>query len=330
MRHGQKSVNWRASVLVILAFFALLGIGLSLICGAVNITISDVLHSLFGGQSTYHDIIWNIRLPRTIVAALVGISLSLSGALLQGVMRNSMADPHIIGVSSGAGLFGIGILILFPAYAYLLTPVAFVGAIGAALLIYLMAWRGGVNPLRVILAGVAVSALLNSGISALLTLYSDRVGGALIFMVGGLSARSWPHVYILLPYTLIGTLLAVIGSQRLNIMALGEEQAKGLGLRVESHRLYFTVIATLLAASTVSVVGLLGFVGMIVPHSARLLIGSDYRWLLPACVLLSVGVLTISDTVARIIFAPMELPVGIVMGVLGAPFFLYLVRRRVL
>ncbi|GGA14496.1 corrinoid ABC transporter permease [Paenibacillus marchantiophytorum] len=294
MIHGQKSVNWRTSVLVILALFALLGIGLSLICGAVNITIPDVLYSLFGGQSTYHDIIWNIRLPRTIVAALVGISLLLSGALL------------------------------------LLTPITFVGAIGAALLIYLMAWRGGVSPLRVILAGVAVSALLNAGISALLTLYSDRVGGALIFMVGGLSARSWPHVYILLPYTLIGTLLAVIGSQRLNIMALGEEQAKGLGLRVESHRLYFTAIATLLAASTVSVVGLLGFVGMIVPHSARLLIGSDYRWLLPACVLLSVGVLTISDTVARIIFAPMELPVGIVMGVLGAPFFLYLVRRRVL
>ncbi|NOV04802.1 FecCD family ABC transporter permease [Paenibacillus planticolens] len=326
----QKNVIWRSGMLVVLALFALLGLVLSLICGAVNITIPDVLRSLFGGQSTYHDIIWNIRLPRTIVAALVGISLSLSGALLQGVMRNSMADPHIIGVSSGAGLFGIGILILFPAYAYLLTPVAFVGAIGAALLIYLMAWRGGVSPLRVILAGVAVSALLNSGISALLTFYSDRVGGALMFMTGGLSARSWPHVYILLPYTLVGTILALMGSQRLNIMALGDAQAKGLGLRVELHRVYFTAIATLLAASTVSVVGLLGFVGMIVPHSARLLIGSDYRWLLPACVLLSVGVLTISDTIARILFAPVELPVGIVMGVLGAPFFLYLVRRRVL
>ncbi|MCY9670616.1 iron ABC transporter permease [Paenibacillus alginolyticus] len=324
----QKSVSWRASMLIILALFALTGIGLSLICGAVNIAIPEVILSLFGGESTYRDIIWNIRLPRTIVAALVGISLSLSGALLQGVMRNSMADPHIIGISSGAGLFGIGILILFPAYAYLLTPVAFIGAIGAALLIYLMAWRGGVSPIRVILAGVAVSALLNSGISALLTFYSDRVGGALLFLVGGLSARSWPHVNILLPYTIIGTLLALIGSQRLNIMALGDTQAKALGLRVEAYRLYFTAIATLLAASTVSVVGLLGFVGMIVPHSARLLIGSDYRWLLPASVLLSVAVLTISDTVARIAFAPIELPVGIVMGVFGAPFFLFLLRRR--
>ncbi|TXK85005.1 iron ABC transporter permease [Paenibacillus sp. N3.4] len=324
----RKHTTWRTSTLAIFALFALLGLYLSLICGAVQVDLSEIVKSLWGGESEFRDIIWNIRLPRTIVAALVGISLSLSGALLQGVMRNSMADPHIIGVSSGAGLFGIGVLILFPSYTYLLTPVAFIGAIMAALLIYLLAWRGGVSPLRVILAGVAVSALLNSGISALLTFYSDRVGGSLLFLVGGLSARSWPHVYILLPYVLIGTLLALLGSQRMNIMALGDTQAKGLGLRVEVYRIYFTAIATLLAASTVSIVGLLGFVGMIVPHSARLLIGSDYRWLLPACVMLGVAVLTISDTVARIVFAPIELPVGIVMGVLGAPIFLFLLRRK--
>ncbi|MFD0695607.1 FecCD family ABC transporter permease [Paenibacillus sp. GCM10027628] len=324
----QRNALWRASTLVILAIFALAGISISLIYGAVKVDIHEIMKSLLGEKSTYHDIIWNIRLPRTIVAALVGISLSISGALLQGIMRNSMADPHIIGVSSGAGLFGIGILILFPAYVNWLTPVAFIGAIGAAFLIYLLAWRGGVSPLRVILAGVAVSAMLNSGISALLTFYSDKVGGALLFLVGGLSAKSWPHVDILLPYTISGTLLALLGSQHMNIMALGDTQAKALGLRVELYRLYFTAIATLLAASTVSIVGLLGFVGMIVPHAARLLIGGDYRWQLPACVLLGVAVLTISDTVARIAFAPIELPVGIVMGALGGPFFLFLLRRR--
>ncbi|NEW05681.1 iron ABC transporter permease [Paenibacillus sp. SYP-B3998] len=315
-------------MLVILACLAILGVIWSLISGAVKVNPVEIAKILVGMKGDNYEIIWNIRLPRTIVAVLVGVSLSVSGALLQGVMRNSMADPHIIGVSSGAGLFGIGVLILFPTYAYLLTPIAFLGAMGAAIMIYMLAWQGGANPLRVILAGVAVSALLNSGISALLTFYSDRVGGALLFLVGGLSARSWPHVEILLPYTLGGTLLALLGSQRMNIMGLGDIQAKALGMRVEANKLYFTAIATLLAASAVSIVGLLGFVGMLVPHAARLLIGSDYRWMLPACVLLGIAVMTISDIVSRLILAPIELPVGIVMGVLGAPFFLYLLRKK--
>ncbi|RTE10997.1 FecCD family ABC transporter permease [Paenibacillus whitsoniae] len=327
MSEGRTSPT-KAVILLILAALAAAGTLWSLASGAVRVSPGEIARILSGVATEHYEIIWNIRLPRTIVAVLVGVSLSISGALLQGVMRNSMADPHIIGVSSGAGLFGIGVLILFPLHAYLLTPIAFAGGLGAAVLIYLLAWQGGTNPLRIILAGVAVSAMLNSGISALLTFYSDRVGGALMFLAGGLSARSWPHVELLLPYTLVGILLACLSSRGMNILMLGDAQAKALGIRVEPFKLYMTAIAVLLAASTVSVAGLLGFVGMLVPHAARLLVGHDYRWLLPACMLLGTAVMTVSDTAARLLLAPVEIPVGIVTGVLGAPFFLYLLRRR--
>ncbi|MCG7410269.1 iron ABC transporter permease [Paenibacillus sp. ACRRX] len=325
----RRSATWRIVVFAALILLAAVGILFSLVSGAVNISPTAIYRVFTGNeQGMIKDIIWNVRLPRTLIAGIVGISLALAGALLQGVMRNPLADPHIIGVSSGAGLFGIATLVIFPSYAYLMTPIAFVGALGAAMLIYALAWQNGVRPGRIILAGVAVSAFFSSGISGLLTFYSDRVDGALLFLVGGLSAKSWPHLYLLLPYTIVGTLVALLSAQRMNIMMLGDSDARGLGLQVEKMRLLITAIAALLAASAVSVVGLLGFVGMIVPHAARMLIGNDYRVLLPATVLLAIAVLTIFDTLGRILFAPVELPVGIMMGAIGAPLFLYLLRKR--
>jgi len=325
----RTSVRWRLAVFSSLAFLALAGIVFSIVSGAVHVGLADIYRVFTGDmQGAVQSIIWNVRLPRTLTAALVGINLSLAGALLQGVMRNSMADPHIIGVSSGAGLFGIATLVMFPAYAYLMTPIAFVGAMLAALIIYALAWQNGVSPGRLILAGVAVSAFFSSGISGLLIFYSDRVDGALLFMVGGLSAKSWPHLQLLLPYTLAGVIFALPAAQRINILMLGDSDAKGIGLHVERVRFAVTAAAALLAASAVSVVGLLAFVGLVVPHAARLLIGNDYRLLLPAAMLLGIAVLTIFDTVSRIAFAPVELPVGIIMGAVGAPFFLYLLRKR--
>ncbi|TNJ62260.1 iron ABC transporter permease [Paenibacillus hemerocallicola] len=300
-----------------------------LIYGAVDVPLPEIIRIVFGNTDAEHyPIIWNIRLPRTIVAALAGIGLSLSGALLQGIMRNPMADPHIIGVSSGAGLLGIMMIIVFPSFAHLLVPVAFLGAMASALLIYLLAWDQGVSPMRIILSGVAVSALLNSGISGLFTFYSNRVEGAVSYMVGSLAAKSWSHVDTLLPYTVIGALLSFWGAQRMNVLMLGEAESLSLGLHVERYRFFFISVGALLAASSVSVVGLLSFIGLIVPHAARLLVGNDYRILLPCTALLGVFVLTLCDTLARIAFSPVELPVGIVTGVIGAPFFLYLLRRK--
>ncbi|WIW71981.1 MULTISPECIES: FecCD family ABC transporter permease [Anaerosinus] len=305
------------------------GIMISLIKGAVDISYQSIYQALFSGiVGTNEQIIYNIRLPRTIVGLLVGMNLALSGAILQAIMRNPLADPHIIGISSGAGLAGVTIMILFPAMEYLITPVAFIGAMLAAVCIYILAWKGGIRPVRIILAGVAVSAFLGSGISALMIFYSDRVHGALMWMVGGLAARSWPHVDIILPYAIIGFLLAFFGAKYLNILQLGDEIARGLGVNVELTRILMTAVAALLAASAVSVVGLLGFVGLVVPHAARLIIGSDYRYLVPASALLGMSVVTFSDTFARTAFAPIELPVGIIMAFIGAPFFLFLLRRE--
>ena len=302
------------------------GFFLSLINGSVDISPAQVF---FGVEDeTKRQILENIRLPRTIVAVLVGVNLSLSGAILQAVMKNPLADPHIIGISSGAGLFGIFVMMVADDAGALMTPAAFVGAMLAASLIYLLAWKDGIRPIRVILAGVAVSAFLGAGISALLIFYSDKVHGALLWMVGGLSARSWQHVEILLPYSIAGTIATFLAARHLNVLQLGDEVATGLGLRVNLVRTILTAIAALLAASAVCVVGLLGFVGLIVPHTARLILGSDYRLLLPGAALLGAAVVTISDTFARTIFAPTELPVGILMAMLGAPFFLYLLRRE--
>ena len=307
-----------------------MGSFLSLTKGSSIISIKEITDILLNpGNDPRSQIIWNIRMPRTIVGALVGINLSLSGAILQAIMRNPLADPHIIGISSGAGLAGVVIMILFPAMEYLITPVAFIGAMLAAVCIYILAWKNGIKPVRIILAGVAVSAFLGAGISGLMIFYSDRVHGALMWMVGGLAARSWPHVNIILPYAVIGLILALASAAYLNILQMGDEMARGLGVNVEVTRIILTAIAALLAASAVSVVGLLGFVGLVVPHAARLLIGSDYRFLLPASALLGIAIVTLSDTFARVIFAPIELPVGIIMAFLGAPFFLFLLRREI-
>lgn len=321
---------WRVTVLLVFLLMAAVGSFLSLTKGSSVISLEQIVQILLApGNDPQSQIIWNIRMPRTIVGALVGVNLALSGAILQAVMRNPLADPHIIGISSGAGLAGVVIMILFPAMEYLITPVAFIGAMLAAVCIYILAWKNGIKPVRIILAGVAVSAFLSAGISGLMIFYSDRVHGALMWMVGGLAARSWPHVHIILPYAVIGLLLALASAAYLNILQLGDEMARGLGVNVEITRIAMTAIAALLAASAVSVVGLLGFVGLVVPHAARLLIGSDYRLLLPASALLGIAIVTLSDTFARVIFAPIELPVGIIMAFLGAPFFLFLLRREI-
>ena len=316
-----------------LLFFALLavsGLFVSLAAGSWQLSYGQIWQSLCSPDgSAVSQVIWNIRMPRTLIGALVGINLALAGAILQGIMRNPLADPHIIGISSGAGLSGVIIMILFPHLEYLITPAAFLGALAAAFCIYLLAWKNGIKPVRIILAGVAVSTFLSAGINGLLIFYSDRVHGALLWMVGGLAARSWSQLVLILPYTAICLVLALLGASYLNILQLGDDMARGLGVNVEKTRLLFTALAALLAASAVSVVGLLGFVGLIIPHVARLLIGSDYRYLLPASALLGIVLVNFSDTFARIAFAPIELPVGIVMAVLGAPFFLFLLRRTI-
>ncbi|HCC68801.1 MAG TPA: iron ABC transporter permease [Nitrospiraceae bacterium] len=303
------------------------GVVISILVGAVDLSISDIVRIIFGDISgvNYH-IVYNIRLPRIIVGIMVGINLALAGAILQGVLKNPLADPGIIGISAGAGLAAMFIMILFPEKSSLIPVFAFVGAMTAALVVYLISWKGGINPLRLILAGVAVAAFFGAMISALMVFHSDKVQGTINWMVGGFQGRSWGHVSIIMPYTVAGIIIALPVAKYLNILMLGDDTAKGLGIRVETARLGFIALASFLAASAVSVAGLLGFVGLITPHAVRLIVGSDNRFVLPFSALFGAALIVFADTAARMIFNPVEIPVGVLMAFIGAPFFLYLLR----
>ena len=307
------------------------GLLLSIAKGSVDIPVRELV-MVFVDRDTnegFYQVVMNIRLPRVLVGGLVGINLALSGAILQSVLKNPLADPGIIGISAGAGLAAMIVMILFPAQSALIPPAAFFGAIVAALIIYFIAYDGGAHTLRLVLAGVALSAFLGAFMSTLTVLYSDRVQGTVNWMAGALIGKSWSHLYMVLPYTAIGLTGAILGSRYLNILALGDDIARGLGLPVERVKFLLTLLAALLAASAVSAVGLLGFVGLIIPHITRLLIGSDNRYLIPFSAVFGAVTVIFADTVARTLFSPYELPVGIIMAFVGAPFFLYLLARGI-
>jgi iron complex transport system permease protein len=264
----------KSTILIACVCLSVAGFFISIGNGAVKISLSEIINTILLGEGTVnYQIIWNVRLPRTITASLVGTCLALSGCILQGVMRNPLASPNIIGVSSGAGLMTLVVLIIFPDYYYLAPLGAFTGALLATLFIYFLAWKEGAATTRLILAGVAVSSLLGAGNNAIMTFYPDKISGVIGFMVGGLSSTNWKHVDMIFPYAIMGMILLLFISNKLNILLLGDEVATGLGLNVEATRFLFIIISSLLAGAAVSVVGLLGFVGLIVPHITRLFIG---------------------------------------------------------
>lgn len=320
--------TWRAAVSIggLAALAAALVIGIRV--GAVPVGANEIWNAFVApaGNEAY-QIIYNIRTPRVLVSALTGINLALAGCILQGVLRNPLADPGIIGVSAGAGLAAMSVMILWPGLTALVPAVAFAGALAAAGIVFLLSWDRGVQPLRLILAGVALAAFFGGGMSALMVFHSDKIQGTVNWMAGGFQGRSWNHVRMILPYSIAGIVGAMLSYRYLNALQLGDEVAKGLGIRVERARVGLVILAALLAASAVSVAGLLGFVGLIIPHITRMLVGSDFEYLMPCSAILGATLVVAADTVARTAFSPVEVPVGIFMAFLGAPFFIYLLRK---
>lgn len=296
--------------------------------GSVPLTVSEVWTGLTQkSDALEYQIVWNLRLPRILTGLLVGMCLAVSGAILQGIMRNPLADPGVIGISSGAGLVAIITMLIFPQFMGLLPLGAFIGAFIAAALVYLLAWDGGVSPLRLILAGVAINTLLGAVTSAIMILYSDKVQAVLPWLMGGLSERSWPHFWTILPYAVLGLFISLFAARTANILRLGDDAAKLLGHNVEKNRFLLILLSTFLAGAAVSVAGLLGFVGLVVPHIIRMMIGDDYRYLIPISALFGGFLVVFADTVARSWFDPIELPVGILLATVGGPFFLYLLKK---
>jgi len=275
-------------------------------------------------------IVWRIRLPRVIVGVLVGANLAVSGAVFQAVTRNELASPFVLGVSAGAGLAILLSLVVFTGLAAVLPLVAAGGGAVAFVLVYLIAWKGGTDPVRLVLAGVIVSTVFGSLQTGLFFLADDLgvVQSAIAWTTGSLTGVDWRQVRMALPWTFLAVPLTLVGARQLNVLLLGERTARSLGMSVERVRFALSAVAVLAAGTAIAVAGVVGFVGLIVPHMVRQLVGSDYKRLVVGCVFAGPALVTLADVGARLALAPAQLPVGIVTGLIGGPYFLYLMRRR--
>lgn len=313
----------KRTLVYILFLFLLILSAASLFIGTVKVAPQEMLTS---------PILWTIRLPRILLAALAGILLATSGVILQGVLRNPLADPYILGVSAGAGVgaaLGISTKINLTFLGMSTVPLlAFFFALLAVLVVYQLSRLSSRNsPETLILAGVAVSAFA-SAVLALIIIISGQLQSIYFWLLGSFSLSSYSDVLTLMPYAVIGLLISYFYSKELNALLLGEEVAMTLGVEVEKIKWGMIVLATLMTAAAVSVSGLVGFVGLIVPHFIRLLMGPHHRGLIPLAALSGTILLVLADTAARTVLSPMEIPVGIVMALIGAPFFLYVLRRK--
>ncbi len=280
----------------------------------------------------YDVILFQLRLPRVVLAALVGAALAAAGTVFQGLFRNPLADPAIIGVSSGAALGAIVVIVSVGAGAlgaFAVSLAAFVGALLTALVVYRLARIGpAVHVATLLLAGIAVAAVISGLMSLLMSFSGQEIRSIYAWLVGGLVAQGWPSIKAVAPLVLLGVVGAALTSHDLNLMALGEERAAQLGVEIDGLKRRSIAVGALLTACAVSVAGVIGFVGLMTPHLLRLVVGADHRRLLPAALLAGPILLILADLVARTALAPQELPVGVVTALLGGPFFLYLLRRE--
>ena len=320
-------------LLLVLAMLSFAAIVLNVQQGEYPISMIDIIKTLFGvdtGNADHAFVIYTLRLPRTLVAFMVGMALAISGTIFQGLTRNPLADPSIIGINAGAGMAAVGMIVLFPsAPIYLLPIAAFAGASFIALLIYSLAWNGGSSPTLLILLGIGLSAIASAFTSLMITFGSIYdVSQALVWLAGSVYGRTWEQFFSLLPWIIFGVPIALSLSRQINVLNLGDDVAKGLGSRVEWQRGLLVLVAVALSGSAIASAGTIAFVGLIAPHAGRLLIGANHQNLLPVTALLGGLLVTLADLIGRILFAPTELPCGVVTAAIGAPFFLYLLIRN--
>lgn len=293
--------------------------------GSIDVTWRQLLRGLFISYDSSVAIIYDLRFPRVLVALLAGGGLSASGVLLQSALKNPLADPGIIGISGGAALAGVLVTALFPTLFFTVPLFACIGGILAYILIYTLAWKGSLDPIRIILVGVAVSAIF-SGLTAIFAGVGNQSGVSLI--VSGLSQLVWTDVQILMIYMVIGLSAALMLSKACNIMALEDHTIRGLGIRVDLLRFLISGVAVILCSGVTAVVGVIGFLALIAPHMAKKIVGNDHRLLLPFAILLGGFILLLADTMGRLVLAPTEISASIMMNIIGGPFFIWLLRRE--
>ena len=317
----------RNLVLIGLLSLAPVAIAFALVVGSVPISTVNVIQSLFGDQTTPSaQIIYDLRLPRAVGAFTCGALLAIAGVLMQVLLRNPLADPYILGISGGAAVATL-LAMLFGISGWLLTSSAFAGSLLSMFIVFGLAQaRGSWSPTRLLLTGVVVAAGWGAVVSFILAIAPQRnLHSMLFWLMGDLAyiRTIWPGLIILV----LGLTLALLTSRRLNVLLHGQMQAIALGVDVKRLRLMIYLIASLMTATAVTIAGSIGFVGLIVPHIVRLTGVTDHRWLLPSSALLGGSLLVIADTFARVIIAPQQLPVGVIMAMIGVPLFLFLLHR---
>jgi len=326
-RWGRRRAVGVAVLVLILVVAAIL----SVTFGARDVTAADVWAGLTGSTDTASAAAVAKRVPRTLLAILVGAALAVSGAVLQGATRNPLADPQILGINGGAGLaivVGIAFFGLGSATGYIW--VGMIGAAGAAVMVYAIGslGRGGATPLRLALAGAVSAVAFSSLTSAILLPRINAMNDFRFWQIGGVGGATTETILQVLPFLLAGLVICLASASTLNTLALGDELAVGLGARVRTARLISTAGAVILCGSATAVAGPIGFVGLVIPHMIRLVVGVDHRWLLPVSALGGAVLLTLGDVVGRVVARPAEIEVGIVTALVGAPFFIALVRRQ--
>ncbi|MFJ5964585.1 FecCD family ABC transporter permease [Bacillus sp. NPDC093026] len=321
------------AVVVILGIIALaFGLFLSVSLGAANIHLHTVWEAVFhfDQHQTSHQIIRELRLPRTVGAALVGAFLAISGAMMQGMTRNALASPEIMGVTNGSA-FAIAIAFAFfptqSSFTFILW--SFVGAAFGASLVFGVGTlsKGGLTPVKLALAGTAVSTLLSS-ISSAIAIRFDVAQDMSFWYAGGVAGVNWNNIKVIIPVAILGFIIAMVLARSITVLSLGDELAKGLGQYTKIVKVLGILVVILLTGAAVSVAGSIGFIGLVIPHVTRFLVGVDYRWIIPCSAILGAVLLIYADIVARLINAPFETPVGAITAIIGVPFFLYLARRE--
>ncbi|MFJ3388222.1 MULTISPECIES: FecCD family ABC transporter permease [unclassified Lysinibacillus] len=331
----QKAKKKNFLILGTLVLLIVITFVISMNTGVIKLTPMEVIRTLFGqGDAQQQLILFEFRLPRIVIAVLVGMGLAVSGAVLQGISKNALADPGILGINAGAGLAVMLYISFFPstkvAPVFLLPVLAFVGSGITAVLIYILSYRRheGITPMRLILTGIAIAAGISSAMIVLtLRLSPENYQFVATWLAGSIWGSNWRFVLSLLPWLLILLPFVYSKSRVLNVLNLGEITAVGLGASIERERRWLLAASVGLAGASVSVSGGIGFVGLIAPHLARQLVGAKHQLLLPAAALLGGLLVLMADTIGRLILEPSEIPAGIVVAVLGAPYFLYLLAR---
>ena len=298
--------------------------------GSVALPTLELPRSILDASHPFHTVIWNVRLPRVACGAIVGMNLAIAGTLLQTAVRNPLADPGILGVSAGAGVGALVVILFFPGHSTWIPWAAFVGGMATVgiILAFAVSRAREAGPLRIILSGVALQAILFAGIALLSFAFADRAPAFTALMVGSLNGLGWNELRLLLAPSLVGLAAGALTIRTLNLLLLDDGSAGGLGLAVARARFGAACIAALLTAAAVSVAGLVGFVGLVVPNGMRLLVGPDHRILLPVSALGGAALVVVADMVARTMLAPLELPVGALLSLVGGPYFLYILWRK--